>query len=260
MSKLIDLTNKKFGYWIVISRAENNKNGTARWLCKCTACGTEKVVLGTHLRDGSSTNCGCIRKEKMRLASIKDETGKTYGFLFVNRMAYEEEKPRNDRYGVYWNCTCTNCGKENVIVFGDYLRNGDTKSCGCINSANELKISKMLNNLNLRYKQQYIFDNLTSTGRPCDKLRFDFGVWTENGIFYIIEYDGEQHFKKNGFKGSYERTHKNDLLKNAYCFDNNIPIIRIPYNKTYNEDDLKLNKTRFLLTKQNVKEYYNIGE
>ena len=80
MSKLIDLTNQKFGYWIVIRRAENNKNGTARWLCKCTACGTEKVVLGTHLRNGSSTNCGCIRKEKMRLASIKDETGKNMGF------------------------------------------------------------------------------------------------------------------------------------------------------------------------------------
>ena len=81
----------------------------------------KKVVLGSHLRDGSSTNCGCIRKEKMRLASIKDETGKTYGFLFVNRMAYEEEKPRNDRYGVYWNCTCTNCGKENVLVLYDAI-------------------------------------------------------------------------------------------------------------------------------------------
>lgn len=45
MSKLIDLTNKKFGYWIVISRAENNKNGAARWLCKCTACGTKKSCL-----------------------------------------------------------------------------------------------------------------------------------------------------------------------------------------------------------------------
>ena len=33
--------------------------------------------------------------------------GKTYGFLYVNRKATEEEKPRTDRAGVYWNCTCT---------------------------------------------------------------------------------------------------------------------------------------------------------
>ena len=29
MSKLIDLTNKDFGYWHVIERGPNNKNGRA---------------------------------------------------------------------------------------------------------------------------------------------------------------------------------------------------------------------------------------
>lgn len=49
MSKLIDLTGQDFGYWHVLYRAENNKNGRARWHCKCTACGKEKDVEGTHL-------------------------------------------------------------------------------------------------------------------------------------------------------------------------------------------------------------------
>ena len=26
---------------------------------------------------------------------------------------------------------------------------------------------------------------------------------------------------------------ENDLLKNKYCFEHNIPLIRIPYNKEY---------------------------
>ena len=47
-----------------------------------------------------------------------------------------------------------------------------------------------------------------------------------------------------------------DLQKNHYCFDNNIPIIRIPYDAEYTIDDLKLETTRFLLTPENEEEYY----
>ena len=175
MSKLIDLTDQDFGYWHVLKRAEN-RNGRAYWLCKCTACGKEKEVAGAHLRGGRSTNCGCVRMEKMRQASIKNEQGKTYGFLYVERMATEEEKPRNDRTGIYWNCTCQKCGRKNVIIFGDYLRKGETKSCGCINSFNESKICQILDNANIKYKQQYKFKDLTSTGRECDQLMFDIAV------------------------------------------------------------------------------------
>lgn len=91
--------------------------------------------------------------EKMRLATIKDETGKNYGYLHVERMATKEERPRSDRTGVYWVCTCTKCGRENVIVLGDYLRNGDTKSCGCMTSVNESKIANMLSNANIVYRE-----------------------------------------------------------------------------------------------------------
>ena len=256
MSKMIDLTGQDFGYWHVIKRAENGADGRARWLCLCTACGKEKVVQGAHLRAGRSTNCGCVRMEKMRQASIKDETGKDYGYLHVERMAKKEEQPRQDKDGVWWVCTCTHCGRKNVIVFGDYLRNGDTKSCGCINSMNESKICQMLNHLNISYKQQVTFKNLSSTGRPCDLLMYDIGVYNQDQLLYLIEYDGVQHFEHGHFYDSYDITHKNDLLKNKYCFEHNIPLIRIPYNATYDLNDLKIETTRFLLTPKNEQQYY----
>ena len=266
MSKLIDLTGQDFGYWHVLYRAQNDKGGKARWHCRCTACGTEKDVQGTHLRAGKSTNCGCIRMKKMQAAITKDETGKTYGFLKVIRKATEEEKPRTDRAGVYWVCNCTNCGRENVIIFGDYLRNGDTKSCGCITSINESKIAKMLTNGNINFKEQYRFKDLSSTGRECDCLIFDFAIFNKNtqSLLYLIEFDGSQHFKyfyKENNKGwnnedTFKITRRNDLLKNKYCFNHNIPIIRIPYNKEYTFEDLKLETTHFLLTPENEKEYY----
>lgn len=255
MSKLIDLTGQTFGYWQVLKRAES-RNGRAYWLCKCTACGKEKEVAGAHLRGGRSTNCGCIRMEKMRQASIKNEQGKTYGFLYVERMATEEEKPRHDRTGVYWNCTCQKCGRKNVIIFGDYLRKGETKSCGCINSFNESKICQILDNAHIKYKQQYKFKDLTSTGRECDQLMFDIAVFNNDILLYLIEYDGIQHFEEGHFNNTFEITHNNDLLKNQYCFKHNIPIIRIPYYADYTLEDLKLETTRFLLVKENEGEYY----
>ena len=261
MSKLIDLTNQDFGFWHVISRGPNNSGGKAQWLCHCTLCDkTTKLVDGGHLRSGRSTSCGCTKMEKMRQATIKNETGKTYGFLYVERMATKDEKPR-DVESVYWVCTCQKCGRKNVIVKGDYLRNGDTTSCGCIQSKNESSIAQMLDSLGYTYKQQYTFLDLTSTGRNCDRLIFDFAIIhpeTEQ-LLYLIEYDGIQHFdpahqwKDSGF----ETTRKNDLLKNQYCFNNNIPLIRIPYNKTYTINDIKIETTTCLLTRTNEDNYYN---
>ena len=203
------------------------------------------------MRNGRSTNCGCVRMEKMRQASIKDETGKIYGHLKVLRQATQEEKNRQDRTGIYWVCECLNCGNKHFVVFGDYLRNGDTTSCGCINSKNESRIAQMLNELNLKYKQQY----------PYRDLYFDFAIYSNsNELLYIIEYDGIQHFQDGHFHSDYKIIHQNDLIKNKYCFDNNIPLIRIPYNKNYDINDIVLSTTHFLLTKENEKNYYKNQE
>lgn len=253
MSKIIDLQNKDFGYWHVIEQAES-RQGRAYWKCQCTNCGKIKEVSGAHLRGGRTTNCGCIRAEKMRQAVIKQEAGKTYGFLKVEREATKEEKPRQDRTGVYWNCTCTNCGRKNVIIFGDYLRKGQTISCGCITSKNESKIAKMLDTLNIKYIQQYSFKDLLNDKNY--KLFFDFAIVNNNKIIYVIEFDGIQHFQSGLFHSSLKDTHNNDIIKNHYCFEHNIPIIRIPYNKYYTLNDLKLEYSNFLLTPENEEQYY----
>ena len=85
---------------------------------------------------------------------------------------------------------------------------------------------------------------------------YDCAIYNNNILLYIIEYDGIQHFEDGHFRRPYEQVHKNDLIKNKYCFDNNIPIIRIPYDVEYSINDLKLETTRFLLTPDNEKEYY----
>lgn len=70
------------------------------------------------------------------------------------------------------------------------MRNGDTKSCGCIISYNENKIKKLLDKANINYTTQKKFNGLSSTGRKCDELMFDFAIYKNDILQYLIEYDG----------------------------------------------------------------------
>lgn len=78
------------------------------------------------------------------------------------------------------------------------------------------------------------------------KLPFDFYLPEKNTL---IEFDGIQHFKPIRFKGcsidyaneQYCELIKRDAIKNKYCTDNNIQLIRIPYIIKNVEEYLKNN-------------------
>lgn len=70
MSKINDLSNKKFGKLEVIKYYGSNKNGRALWLCKCE-CGNMKIVVGNSLVNKLTTSCGCNNKVKARERKIK---------------------------------------------------------------------------------------------------------------------------------------------------------------------------------------------
>jgi hypothetical protein len=70
-------------------------------------------------------------------------------------------------------------------------------------------------------------------GGSCRKLRFDFYLPNQNTL---IEYDGEPHFVKSGNYGKkFETGQENDTIKNKYCRDKGIKLIRIHYNVPYDE-------------------------
>lgn len=66
MTKRVDYqAGEQFGYWTIICRGEPSKRKQARWKCVCV-CGKEGLVIGTKLRNGSSTCCGCVSDVKTR--------------------------------------------------------------------------------------------------------------------------------------------------------------------------------------------------
>jgi hypothetical protein len=70
MSKLNDLTGRRFGRLTAIARA--TAQGTrVYWVCMCD-CGTEKFVRAAHLYGGKVLSCGCLGAE---LASKRAHAG-----------------------------------------------------------------------------------------------------------------------------------------------------------------------------------------
>jgi hypothetical protein len=122
-----------------------------------------------------------------------------------------------------------------------------------------LKIKRLLQENNISFEEEIIFQDarFKDTGFFA---RFDLEV-SLNDKQYLIEYDGEQHFKKcpvwDKDSESLDKRHSHDLFKNSFCFNHNIPLIRIPFDKKdISIKDLKLDTSSYVLTTDNEKEYY----
>ena len=224
-----DLTGERFGRLTVIGLHPTETRKTY-WECQCD-CGNTGVVLGNALSCGKSKSCGCLRREKsaQHLYDISknnyiDEIGNKYGKLTVI------SKTINDLGQLRWKCKC-DCGNI-TIVSSNSLRSGNTQSCGCIGkSKGEWKIEELLTKNNIIFTKE--FPVITKNRR----FRFDFAIFKDNQLLYFIEYNGEQHYYPIDFFGGeeyFKYIQENDLIKEQYCIENNIPLIKIKYTQYKN--------------------------
>ncbi len=79
MGAFIDLTGKKFGKLTVLGRIpEEREPGThirVKWLCACD-CGTNKIAVGTDLKSGHTSSCGCAHREQLAKRNTTHGLGK----------------------------------------------------------------------------------------------------------------------------------------------------------------------------------------
>lgn len=100
-------------------------------------------------------------------------------------------------------------------------------------SSGELLVKEALEHLNIKYMMEYTFENC----RYINPLPFDFYLPEYN---LCIEYDGKQHYKAVKIWGGEKRftlQKERDMIKNQYCKDNNINLLRIPYYE-YDPQDM----------------------
>lgn len=119
MSRVIDLTGRRFGKLTAIRPVGSNKCGQRLWECRCE-CGGTAISASSSLLRGTTQSCGCLAHV------VKDLTGQTFGSLRVIRRANKTAEMK--RSSAYWLCQCK-CGRE-TIVASNLLRTGNTSSCG----------------------------------------------------------------------------------------------------------------------------------
>ena len=111
----------------------------------------------------------------------------------------------------------------------------------CNSSHGERKITDFLNKNNIIFEAQKSFDDC-SVKRA---LKFDFYIPSKN---LCIEYDGEQHYIPVDFSGNdngeqcLKYNQKRDKIKDKYCKENNIDLLRIPYWEKDNIETILINK------------------
>ena len=246
------LIGQKINKWTVLDivRLKSGKENKERTyaICQCE-CGTVKPVLVKNLIKNLSKDCGCGRKNKLKEVRTKSLVGQRFGKLTVVEML--EERNANGR--IVYRCEC-DCGNE-VNVLGNSLTTYHTLSCGCLVSYWNMYIQQFLEKNKIEYSSEYtifIDDNY---------YRYDFYLPQYN---LFIEYDGQQHYAPVRFFGNeedakwvHERTKEHDKIKNRYCEENNINLLRIPYWETKNIETIinnclqRLNEKGF--TEQSVK-------
>lgn len=239
MGKMIDLLNQQFGYLTVIENMGKMDGRRYYWKCRCD-CGKEVVIEGSRLRNGNTKSCGCHKFDGLKQYNIqqseksKIDIGTRFGKLVViEDIGFKPQYKGATKNRRWYKCKC-DCG--NIVeCSGNALKDGHRSSCGCVMSKGEEAIQDLLIKHNILFKHDTTSDLCTlATGH---RLRFDFIIYNIDGtINRCIEFDGKQH--QEGMMGgvwsheeTYDVIHERDEIKNQFCIDNNICLIRIPYTK-----------------------------
>lgn len=222
------LIGQKIHKWAVLDIKIIDGSGRNRpyAVCECE-CGTVKPVWVINLINDRSKDCGCGRKSMLRETRTKNLVGQRFGKLMVVELLEESDKFNRRLY----RCKC-DCRNE-IITSSICLIGKHTSSCGCLVSYWNTYINNFLTENKIPHETEY---PVTIDG---SRYRFDFYLPQYN---LFIEYDGQQHYEAMRFYGGdkerneieLRKTQKRDEIKNQYCKENNINLLRIPYWETKN--------------------------
>ena len=203
MSKIIDLTGKKFGEWVVINKdnSENVKHGV-HWICKCN-CGAIKSVHSQTLRNGASTSCGCKTKELISKANRVHglKTHKLFGVH--NTMKQRCANPNSQKYKLYggrgitvceewkkfinfYNWAISNGYKEGLSI--DRIDNdGDYEPSNCKWETTKVQANNTRRNRKLEYKGEVKTLSEWSNILKLDYMKLKFKVKGKTDLNEVME-------------------------------------------------------------------------
>lgn len=120
-----DLTGQRFGMLTAVECIGLSSRKLYVWLCTCD-CGGSKNAVGADLTSGRTTSCGCMRSVS-RQTRVEDLLGMVFGNW---RVVAKAPPGTNGQTFYYCDCACGNCKAKRVAA--KYLKDGRSRSCGCI--------------------------------------------------------------------------------------------------------------------------------
>jgi hypothetical protein len=198
------------------------KNNSTKVKILCPKHGEFKQSPNSHI--SAKNGCShCSGKAKLTLNAFKIKAKKIHGNKY-NYSLISEIKNSQTKIKIV-------CSKHEEFMQTPGSHLNQKQGCPrCCESKGERIVGEFLKEKKLIFDRQKTFDDCINpkTGR---KLKFDFYLPKYN---MCIEYDGRQHFepiKRFGGEKGYNSTIYRDRIKNEFCVNNKIKIVRIKYNE-----------------------------
>jgi hypothetical protein len=216
IKKSNEIHGKRYDYSLV-----NYKNNKTKVKIICKNHGEFLQRPNDHLMGQGCPDCKKIKLSRLKKMNIDDFIKKSIK-IHGNKYDYSNVKYKGTES--YVDIICKKHG-----VFKQRPHNHiQGQGCPvCKMSIGENRIMRFFERNNIDFIYQKSFDNCLSPKNNC--LFFDFYLPDYN---ICVEYDGEQHFNvidKFGGEQRYESQKIYDNIKNTYCKENQISLIRITY-------------------------------
>lgn len=194
----------------------------------CNTHGVFSQAPGNHIRGQGCPVCG-MEQQANALRSTNES--------FIEK----SKSQHGDRYDYSMVKYVNSSAKVKIICkdHGEFLQvpNNHTRGHGCPtckSSQGEIRVSKYLSNNDIKFESEKKFLGM----RYKQSLFLDFYLSNFN---LAIEFDGIQHFRpveRFGGQTEFEDTQLRDRIKNEFCQENGISLLRIRYDEINDTEKL----------------------
>ncbi|MCT6924121.1 hypothetical protein [Metasolibacillus sp.] len=134
----------KNGLLTVIDRIQKTVEGRKLWYCVCQCeCGNVKEIMANNFK--TTKSCGCAQYSTPTRLFTPYSIGDRFGRLEIKEILSHKN----------YLCTC-DCG--NVVVVYHYnLKDGSTRSCGCLKGPSKSKIATVVSDLAIGTIHDFLF-------------------------------------------------------------------------------------------------------